>query len=69
MPASRLKREVKKLIVEQIDAFGQVGELNGMELFEYHLRHYMIMELYWKIDRIAAEHACLPGPSIPYLSI
>jgi len=54
MPAATLKREVEEVIIEQIEVFRQLGKLNGGELFEYHLRHFKIMELYLKIDRVAS---------------
>jgi len=50
MPATSRKQEVEQLVVEQIRVFTQPEKMNDMEMFEYHLRHHRILELYREMD-------------------
>jgi len=54
MAAFSLKQEVDELVDEQIEIF-KTQKLDGRELFQYHLRHYRIMELYLRIDSLAVQ--------------
>lgn len=48
-----LRQEVEYLVLEQIRAFKRPADMNDQDIFEYHLRHYLIMTLYQKLDRSA----------------
>jgi hypothetical protein len=48
-----LRQEVEDLVLEQIHAFKRPADMNDHDLFEYHLRHYLIMTLYQKLDGAA----------------
>jgi len=61
MPAARLKQEAKELVLEQINLFNQSRKLTKPELLDYFLRHQQIMEIYSKMDYIAAERFRLLG--------
>jgi hypothetical protein len=45
-----LRQEVEELVLEQIRAFKRPADMNDYDLFECHLRHYVIMTLYHKLD-------------------
>jgi hypothetical protein len=52
-----LEREVEELVLEQIHLFKQSAALDDFDIFEYHLRHYQIMVLYGRLDRLGRVDA------------
>ena len=61
MPTTRLKKEVQELVHEQVHVFTQSRRLTKSELLDFFLRHHQIMEIYSKMDYIAAERFRLLG--------
>jgi len=47
-----LRHDVDDLILEQIHTFKEPARLTDSEIFEYHLRHRQILELYRELDSI-----------------
>lgn len=48
-----LKRELEELVLEQIHTMKQQATMTERDIFEYHLRHYRIMVIYWQLDRLS----------------
>lgn len=46
----RLRHDMDDLILEQIHALKERSSLTDAQIFEYHLRHQQIMQLYRELD-------------------
>jgi hypothetical protein len=55
------KSEVEELVSHQIQLFKNVATMDDRDIFEYHLRHFRIMALYWEMDRIARNEVASAG--------
>jgi hypothetical protein len=45
-----LQHEIDDLILEQVHAFKEPNSLSVVQIFEYHLRHRRLIELFRELD-------------------